>query len=751
MAKSSANPQRSFAGGEQSPLLDARADLARWATSLKTCQNFVTLVQGGATRRSGTQDVYAAQDNSDLLTFSFGAADGYAVEVAPAPGKLRFFRDFGILIASGTTPYEIDSPFDVDDIPNLYGAQAQDKLYIATGNKPIQELARLAQTDWTIGATDIRNGPFRAPNLDQTQFLYTSATGELTISRSIDLHGRGCAPFDAGQVGGLFRIHVPDTGKYGTWGTGIGYTIGDIVIWNGNWYKCVATIGDHTGTQPPVHLYGTAWDGSIVGDSVDATQWLFLHSGFGVVQITAFSSASSVTATVVSYVPSDLQGTSSANGTWRWEEGCWSAYRGFPRIIAFHKKRLYALGNTSQPTTGWASVIDDYSNFDDSATLATNAFAFDMEAQAGDVNFPQWIVSGKRLGIGTGGNEFVVTSADVTSPITPASVDPESATTEGSAAVPAVNIDGPVFVSKDGKRVHVLEYDFSQDDFIAPDLTINADHISGPGLVGIKKLAWLRDPYRLICALRSDGVLATCTYRKDQNVAGWHRQVTPKGTIETICSAPSPSGIRQDLWMIVTRTLAGGTARRVESLMPFFERGDLTSQGAWFVDGGLQYSGEPATVIHGLPPHYIGESVLARADGRNLGPFTVTDHGDGTGQIVLDIAASLVTVGLGFSSVLTTLRYDQRLQGRNGRVASVTVDAINAGNIRGFANNNDAQLLMPQGRAPVDSGQPLTTGVLGTDDPLPSEWNDDGNFTLICDDTGPATIRAITPHMLVAV
>lgn len=745
MAEVVATKQRSMTGGEQSPNLDARADLARWATAMRTIENWIVRLAGGAERCPGTRDVYAAQDNSRLVEFAFGNADGYAVEAAPAPAKLRFFRDFGILTTDGTTPYEIDSPFTLDEVGRLYGAQSANWLFLASGSRQIQQLQRNDTLNWTIAAAAIRNGPFRTMNLDQTQILYTTQALPIVAGTAFTLKARGATPFVAGHVGALFRLRIPDQQLYQTWTEGVDYGVGDQVVWDGNWYQCTFKAGAGSGPNPPVHLFGQAWDGS-----GSARAWQYLHSGFGLVQVTGFTDSATLSVTAIGYIPDDLHGSISTGGTWRWEEGCWSDYRGYPQVVVIHKKRLYALFNAAQPTTGWAGVIDDYSNFDDSSTDDDKAFAFDLEANSGEVNVPRWAVSGKRLALGTAGNEFVVTSADVTSPITTKSVDPETATGEGSAPIVAINVDGPVFVSADKKRLHQLGYDLQRDDYVAPDLTLFADHIAGAGNVGFEELVWLRDPYRLIVARRTDGALAICTFRKDQDVNAWQRRTFTKGAVKSICRCKSPSGVRQDLWLIVERPLAAGTVRRVESLTPFFERGDLSSTSAWFMDGGFQYSGAPAASIIGIPPHMIGETVKVRADGQNRPDCLVVPDGAGKGKIVLDRTASLVTLGFGYRSTLTSLRYDARLEGRNARIQSVVVDALNAGQLWAQANDSPAQLLSPSGDADVDTSQPIVTTILGVEDPLPSDWNDAGQFTVYCEDTGPATIRALTPIRQVA-
>lgn len=744
MARKAGVPQRAFNGGEQSPLLESRADLARWLSALDTCENFITLVQGGLTRRSGFRDVYAAQANSRLIEFAFSGSDGYAIEFAPDPGKIHFFRDYGILLNAGV-PYEVVCPFTAPEIANLDFAPRADRIYFTCGSKPIQQMQRVANTNWTIAAAPIINGPFRDPNLDMTVSLSCGGAGEIPAGTAgLTITAAAGTPFVAAHVGALFRVRVKDESKYGKWKNQTSYAVNDIVVWNGNWYKCTATNGISTGENPPVHLYGESWDGTLVGAGANAAKWLYLHSGFGIIQVTGYTSPTVITANALTYVPADLR-----SGTWRWEEGAWSDYRGYPLHIGFHKKRLYAASNAAQPTRVWASEIDNYTGFDDSNTDADKAFSFDLEADSGEVNQPQWLVSGKKLALGTSHNEFVIGSADVTSPITPTSVDPESQTNEGSGAVLAIKVNNPVFVSKDLKRIHELAVDPNTGDLTTTDLTIEAEHITGSGNVGVTRLTWLRDPYRLLVALRSDGVLITACYRKDQAVIGWHRHPMA-GSVLDICRAPSPSGIRQDLWAKVQYVLPSGTVTRIQSLMPFFERTDLASSSAWFVDCGFQYSGAPATTIDLIPAFLIGATVGIRADGKDITRQVVAAGGTGgTGKIVLDAAASIVTLGLPIPSRGKTLRYDQRLQGRNARVSSMTADVIRSGPVYARADGAaDFELLRGKGDAAVDQPEVLTNGLLEV--PLASGWSDDGNIEIFADHTGPVTIRALTPHLQVA-
>lgn len=71
--------QASFTGGEISPSLYARVDLARYATSLKMCRNFFVRPTGGVSNRPGLQFVYALNADSlaTLIPFVFSTTQSY--------------------------------------------------------------------------------------------------------------------------------------------------------------------------------------------------------------------------------------------------------------------------------------------------------------------------------------------------------------------------------------------------------------------------------------------------------------------------------------------------------------------------------------------------------------------------------------------------------------------------------------------------------------------------------------------------
>src|SRR2546422_10104068 len=76
--------QSNFTGGEISPRLFGRVDLAKYQHSLALCKNFRILPHGGLTRRPGTRYVATVKNSADgpcrLIPFSFSDTQEYVLE-----------------------------------------------------------------------------------------------------------------------------------------------------------------------------------------------------------------------------------------------------------------------------------------------------------------------------------------------------------------------------------------------------------------------------------------------------------------------------------------------------------------------------------------------------------------------------------------------------------------------------------------------------------------------------------------------
>ena len=89
------------------------------------------------------------------------------------------------------------------------------------------------------------------------------------------------------------------------------------------------------------------------------------------------------------------------------------------------------------------------------------------------------------------------------------------------------------------------------------------DLIAMPPRTGFLRLAYQREPWRVLWAVRSDGVLCGMTYRRDQDVWAWHRHPR-SGRVRDIAVIPRARDAGDELWLLVEREVDGETRRMIE-------------------------------------------------------------------------------------------------------------------------------------------------------------------------------------------
>jgi hypothetical protein len=76
--------------GEVTPLLDARADIAKYASSCRVLENMLPLMYGGVQRRPGTVKItQAGSSNVRLIPFTYSRSISYVCEFGE--NYIRFF------------------------------------------------------------------------------------------------------------------------------------------------------------------------------------------------------------------------------------------------------------------------------------------------------------------------------------------------------------------------------------------------------------------------------------------------------------------------------------------------------------------------------------------------------------------------------------------------------------------------------------------------------------------------------------
>ena len=726
-----------FTGGELSPRLDGRNDLAKYASGCATLENLIVYPHGSAARRPGTNFVAAVKDSTKktrLIPFEFSTTQTYMLEFGDQ--YIRFYKDNGQILSGGSA-YEISTPYLEAELFDLKFAQSADVMYICHPNHEAEKLSRTGHTSWSLTDVDFLDGPYLDTNISTTTITmsaHTVGTGR-TMTASAVTGINGGSGFLTTDVGRLVRF----------------------------------------------------------------------RDGYG--KITARTNTTVVTVEI-------LEDMGSSSASIDWSLGAFSDTTGHPSCVTFFEQRLVFAATLNNPQTVYFSKSGDYENMDANigGTIADDD-AIIYTIASNQVNAIRFMTATRTLIIGTAGGEFAVSGGGADNAITPTNILIKKQSNHGAANVDAIAVgNATLFLQRARRKIRELAYNFDVDGYIAPDMTILAEHITEGGLT---QVAYQQEPNQIIYATREDGELVGLTYQREQQVTAWHRHIFggrfgvatltvsdyaniangtkitltksdgttvdfdsttgTAGTNEfktetnnnttatnlktainahadftaTVSSAvvtvtetaheatgyltiksfdstrltatsegkavvDSVSVIPTDdkeyqTWVIVKRTINGVTRRYVEYLNELdFDQTDNTSFN--FLDSALSYSGSAATTISGLD-HLEGQVVSVLADGATHPNETVS-----SGSITLDRSAKSVKVGLAFTSLLQTMRLDAgsqdgTSQGKTKRIYDITVRMFETIGIEVGPNLNDMERIPFRSSANLmDEGIPPFTG-----------------------------------------
>jgi len=190
-----------FTAGEISPQLYGRVDVARYQNGARRMRNAVPQIYGGGRRRPGTIYVGPVKDHADatrVIPFVLNATTAYIIEAGDL--YLRFYKDNAILGA----PYEIVSPYSSSAIFDVDYTHGEDTMFLFNTAVAPQQLVRVADTNWTLGAATFVNTPFEEPGTYPASTLTASAKDP--VGATITLTA-GSAVFSAGLVGSSIKIN----------------------------------------------------------------------------------------------------------------------------------------------------------------------------------------------------------------------------------------------------------------------------------------------------------------------------------------------------------------------------------------------------------------------------------------------------------------------------------------------------------------------------------------------------------------
>jgi hypothetical protein len=610
--------QTNFLGGEFSPLAQGRIDSDRYKTGMATCLNWIPTLQGGITRRTGTEYVMESgnrvqTDTVKLIPFEFSGTQVYMIELN-SNGSMRFYKNRSLILNTATLT-----------ITNLSFAVSAGTTYV-TVTSPAHGLGTdaLVYLQNIVGTTELNNRQFKIGNVTANTFVlydldnlfdatgYGAYVSGGTIATPYTVAHQYIQP---GDVAGVKFTQSDDTiflvhSKYPP----VAYGRFADNDWRPAWINVTSIDGPYlsinrtsttitpsatTGTGITLTASAALFDASFVNRCLR----ILIGTVWGFVTITSVTDATHAVANV-------HDGLGGTTATQNWRLGLWAyptsglSYNGgFPTCVCFHQDRLCFAGAGDAPqrvdmsSTGGYGNLTAFSPDNDHAGAITDSTACSFNLNSNDINFISWLVSSDQgLLAGSLNAEWVLTPSQAGGAITPTNINATQQTKYGSESIQPVQAGkAALFVQRHGRKLRELLYYYLMNGYTAMDLTVLSEHITAPS---ITQLAYQKELQPIVWALRSDGALLGMTYQREMQDlnAGWHRHliggsIDAYGTpaqVQSIAVIPSEDGTYDELWLAVVRYVNGLKRTQIEVLTKTLEVSD-EQKDAFYVDSGLTY------------------------------------------------------------------------------------------------------------------------------------------------------------------
>ncbi len=579
---------------------------------------------GGATNLNGNVYVVSAATAANFVLLNL---DGFAI---PLPGP-------GGYTSGGTASriYTIASPYAAADLALLKFAQSADVISLTHPNYPPQDLKRLGSTNWTITPTTFAatiaapatitatatvnpDSGTTPPTLPCAYAYVVTAVDPVTgqesvaspianITDSADMAVTAASemiswsPVAGAQFYNVYRSPASYNTKPGDTGHALPVPTGAFF----------GFVGSSRGTQfvdnnitpdlsiaPPTHNNPFA-PGAIVriavgassSDWTNATAVISSLTGSGFQGQCVISGGAIVAVIIVNAGQNFVGGVdtvsfsgdgSSASGTLT--VGPQTGVD--PSVVSYFQQRRFYASSLNNPDTYWASQPGAFTNMD-SAIPVSDSDAITATPWSEQVNGIEWMVQ-MPLGLvtftGSGVWQIGAPGSFASSPqaITPANqIAAPQSSIGASPILPPIKVNWDILYAQvHGYTVRDLTYQLFFNIYTGTDCSYQSSHL----LIGhtLQEWAWAEEPYRVVWAVREDGILLSFTFVKEQEIAGWARHDTV-GLVRSVCSVTELP--IDAVYLVVERPVPAGLTRF------FIERMDNRIWGktedVWAVDCGL--------------------------------------------------------------------------------------------------------------------------------------------------------------------
>lgn len=630
-------------------------------------------------------------DNATATTFTL---------VNPLTGAAISSASLPAYVSGGTAArvYTLTTPYAAADLAALKFTQSADVMSFTHPSYPPYDLVRISSASWTITKTDF-GANISAPasiSLTETdsglstpsfyyQFVATAVdadTGQESVASPVGT----LLAVDVGSEAATIFINcaaVSGAGSYNFYQGPVAYknppTAGALFGFVGSSYGPSFTdtnIVPDFNTAPPLHLnpFATSSVTSVVmtsgGTSYSNTATTaVLTSPIGknpvllpvvvggqIVWTSVQNGGEGMTGgEAITFIDATASG-SGATATFTVGPSTGT----FPSCVAYFQQRRFYANTTNNPDTYFASQPGAFTNMDSSLPVKDDD-AIIGSPWSQQVNGIQWMVNMPGglvvlTGLGAwqlsgGGGGLATASA-----ITPSNqVATPQAYNGVSPTVPPIVISyDMLYVQEKGSIVRDLSYNVFANIYTGTDLTVLSNHLFAGHT--ILEWAWAEEPYKLVWAVRDDGILLCLTYLKEQEVFAWSRHDT-NGLFQSVCSVSEPP-VNAPYFIVKRLIQNNGNPIWAYCQERMDNRIWPTLEDSWCVDCGLSYpQNEPAATLYVSSADGVStlQNPTVIYGGSNYGASTYARIDDPTGAgaiLTLTIVAGVITAAV-LSGVLT--------------------------------------------------------------------------------------------------
>jgi hypothetical protein len=696
--------QTAFTAGELSPQLHARVDLAKYRQGAARLKNWQILPFGGVVNRAGFEFVGEVGNGAALVRlvdFTLSGRDTCVLEFGE--GYMSVIRGGAYVAATDGSRYTIPTQYTAAQMVSVVFQQTNDVLTLTHIDHPPRKLSRYALNDWRF------EDYVTTPDVDSPNYL----TGRV-ITRPLET-----AP-DADGNPYPTEFYYPYDSAY-----------------------TVTAVSAATGREsPPLAYRSVNNDLFLRGFANDIG---FVKSP-GAESFRVYKSVKGALYGLVGTV--DAAQAPEADGLVYWRDTNFTPdtatgpakgqtpFPGpgyYPRASTIFQQRTVFGGPSYKPNRIDMSQPSDLNNFDTTfPSKASDAIVLALASrQRQDVLF---FVPTEDLLCFTISGEFRI-KGDDSGTLSPTTIDARQQSAFGCSEniQPIAVLDDIIFVQSKGQMVRSIAYDFGTNKYRGIDMSLLSRHLFEGAY--ILQMAYASVPFSCIYFVLSNGRMLACSYLKDQEVLGWSEFITD-GVFESVCVVAD--GREDVIYAVVRRTVGGLDKRFVER-----QRTRIVNNPAeaFFIDAGLSRTGDPIARVTGLG-HLEGRLVSGVVDGLPVRDLPVVG-----GAVDLPFAGAVVSLGLPYQAVLTTLDIDVGAAELNGELRNPTKIIIHVDKTIGlrYGPGDDGTLYEHE---PLEQfGELLVNGLYtgSFEARFEGDWNNYGRVSVTAD-LLPATVLAVSPE-----